>query len=73
MHNLLEGICRYDLRKCLNYFINSQYLSLDVLNERIQYFNVSPDANMPQLRFEAIKKKEIILSASEMNYFYDKP
>ena len=40
MHDLLEGVCRYDIAKILDSFINKDKLfTLDILNERIATFN----------------------------------
>jgi len=69
MHDLFERICRYDLAKILNNFINKEFFTLDVLNERINCFNHVSDSNVPpSLQSESIKKELIILSASEMHY-----
>ncbi|KYN29134.1 hypothetical protein ALC57_01437, partial [Trachymyrmex cornetzi] len=70
MHDLLEGICRYDLAKILNNLINKEkFFTLDTLNERINCFNHAFDSNVPPpLQSESIKKELIILSASEMHY-----
>lgn len=69
MHDLLEGICRYDLGKILHCFIKAGYFTINILNERIKCFDgVSPDKNIPTLKLEAIQKEEIIISSSEMYY-----
>ncbi|XP_039312881.1 uncharacterized protein LOC120359458 isoform X1 [Solenopsis invicta] len=70
MHDLFEGICRYDLAKILNNFINKEnFFTLDVLNERINCFNHTADSNVPPpIQSDSIKKELIILSASEMHY-----
>jgi len=58
MHDLFEGICKYDLTKILNNFINKEnFFTLDVLNERINCFNHVSNSNIPQpLQSESIKK-----------------
>ena len=70
MHDLLEGICRYDMSKILNQFINeNQYFSLEILNERMTCFSCGLESNIPPpFHSESIKKEYIILSASEMNF-----
>lgn len=40
MHDLLEGICRYDIGKILNNLINkSKVFTLQDFHERIKFFN----------------------------------
>jgi len=40
MHDVLEGVCNYDLSFILLTFINDfKYFSLEILNNRIQYFS----------------------------------
>lgn len=70
MHDILEGICRYDLGKILNNFIYIQYFfTLNVLNERLLNCPTSFSDNVtPQLKSESIKKEKIIITASEMHY-----
>jgi len=70
IHDLFERICRYDLAKILNNFINKEnFFTLDVLNERINCFNHVSDSNvLPPLQSESIKKELIILSGFEMHY-----
>ena len=40
MHDLLEGVCPYELKLVLKVLIrDKKYISLDILNERIRSFN----------------------------------
>lgn len=40
MHDLFEGICRYEIAKILNNFINKEhFFSLEILNARLQHFD----------------------------------
>lgn len=52
MHDVLEGVCNYDLVPLLNNFIlKFKYFTLDTLNNRIQCFNYGPieNQNRPDL------------------------
>jgi len=69
MHDLLEGVCRYDIGKILNNFINVEKLfTLQHLNNRLNnYERIFSDRNItPILQVESIKNELVILSASEM-------
>lgn len=69
MHDVLEGILRYDMAQIINYLIKNKYFSLEQLNERIKYFKFSAiDTGnpIPLLISEHLKKKYITMSASEM-------
>lgn len=70
MHDLLEGIYRYDIAKILDHFIcKKKIFSIGVLNDRIRNFGHSSlDKNIPVVTLESIIKGVIILSASEMLY-----
>lgn len=39
MHDIFEGVCHYDMCHIINYFISSNFFSLDTLNGRKQMFN----------------------------------
>lgn len=39
MHDLFEGVCRYDLTKIIQYFLTENFFTMEHLNERIKYFN----------------------------------
>jgi len=74
MHEILEGVCSYDLSGILyEFIINMKYFSLDTLNNRLQYFNYSPleVQNKPQLiSMDIIRnKKKLKMSASEVLCF----
>lgn len=69
MHDLYEGICRYELGAILYAFIiNEKFFSLQLLNERIKFCKyVVNETNRPTLiKMEQIRKKYIIMSSSEM-------
>ncbi|CAI6369501.1 unnamed protein product [Macrosiphum euphorbiae] len=69
MHDLLEGVCKYDLSFLLLYYIQDLKLfSLQVLNERLLCFDYGPDKGSKPciLHIEHLKKNTIRLSASEM-------
>ncbi|XP_071568106.1 uncharacterized protein [Temnothorax nylanderi] len=69
MHDLLEGVCRYDIAKILYDLIcKKKAFSVEILNERIKNFCHSFDKNIPIIKLESITNKMIILSASEMHY-----
>jgi hypothetical protein len=57
----------------LNYLINTKkYFNLDNINKRIQHFKfceVDTGNPIPQIKADHIKKKHIIMSASEMLAF----
>ncbi|KAF0706641.1 SAM domain-containing protein, partial [Aphis craccivora] len=69
MHDLLEGVCKYDMSFLLLYYTQHlQLFSLQTFNERLVCFNYGPDKrNKPSvLHIEHIQKNTIRLSASEM-------
>lgn len=71
MHDLLEGVCRYDMGIIINTLICVKgYFSMDILNTKISYFNhqYHSDAGnkIPEIKVEQIKKSFLIVSASEM-------
>ncbi|XP_070525972.1 uncharacterized protein [Cardiocondyla obscurior] len=70
MHDLYEGICRYNIAKILKNFIYEEKLfSLSILNERIRNFDcISSKTINFRIQPESIKNELIILSASEMKY-----
>ncbi|KAJ8674206.1 hypothetical protein QAD02_005468 [Eretmocerus hayati] len=70
MHDLLEGVCRVDVGRILNYLINvKKYFEFSVLEERMEcYSKNSPDSNLPSLSRESMKNERIVTSASEMYY-----
>ena len=72
MHDFYLGVCRYDIAKILNYFINEkQYLSYDKLNDRLKFFDHSDTdrgSKISSINPEHIKKGYIIITASQMSY-----
>ncbi|KAJ8911122.1 hypothetical protein NQ315_003297 [Exocentrus adspersus] len=74
MHDLLEGVCRYDMAKILNYFVFvKKCFSVDELNHRIKYFEynqyIDIGNRIPAIIVTHIKKGCIIMSAAEMMSF----
>lgn len=73
MHDLFEGVCHYDLRQIINNFIDENFFTLDLLNERKYNFHygpidvgdIFPDIEADQLN----RKKKLRLSAIEMATF----
>lgn len=70
MHDLLEGVCQYDLGKILHYFIckENPFFSLSDFNSLVQGFDYNiNDRNKPsQLTDNHLKKKLYAMSAAEM-------
>jgi len=69
MHDVLEEILRYDMAEIINCLIKKKYFSLQQLNERIKYFKfleVGTGNPIPSIKPEYLKKRSIIMSASEM-------
>ncbi|EFN77041.1 hypothetical protein EAI_10271, partial [Harpegnathos saltator] len=68
MHDLLEGVCVYEMNSILRYcIIEEQYFTLDTLNWRLQFFNFGPVANRPlTISKSQLLNKSITMSASEM-------
>ncbi|XP_050063305.1 uncharacterized protein LOC126552640 [Aphis gossypii] len=74
MHDMLEGVCKYDVGFLLKELIfNLKYFSIDTLNERIESFNYGPTdiRNRPTLINEMNIKRSgcLKMSASEMSCF----
>lgn len=72
MHDFLEGVCKYDLSFLISYYVlELKMFSLQVLNERILFFDFGPDkGSKPSvLNMDHIKKSTVKLSASEMMSF----
>lgn len=73
MHDVLEGICHYDMCKAILYFINDRhYFTIEILNKRKQLFeygeleigNICLDISMSHL-----KRNHLRMSAREMLTF----
>lgn len=71
MHDLLEGVCSYDMSLILNNFISDVNLfSLNTLNAKIEAFDYGSFTNIPpKITAQALKKSCIKMSASEMLCF----
>ncbi|XP_061712672.1 uncharacterized protein LOC133521619 [Cydia pomonella] len=72
MHDLLEGVCKYDMSFILYYYIEQLKLfSLDTLNGRLTCFDYGPDrSNQPPcILQEHLRNQSIKMSASEMLCF----
>lgn len=68
MHDLFEGMYRYDMALIINHYIKLKCFSLTILNFRIQYFNYNHfEKNIPPtITKESLTNGSIIFSASEM-------
>lgn len=68
MHDLFEGVYRYDMALIIQHFIRQKYFSLTTLNSRIKYFSFNNfQQNKPPLvTKEHLANGCIIFSASEM-------
>lgn len=61
MHDVLEGICRYEVALILYHYIYvEKYFSLDLLNERIESFNYGDGNKPPGLTEKNIKKTKLL-------------
>ncbi|KYN00712.1 hypothetical protein ALC62_08504 [Cyphomyrmex costatus] len=71
MHDVLEGVCQYDLGLILHQFIKiDKYFSLTELNNRLKGFNYGPNKNKPpEMLTSHIKNKHLCMTASEMLCF----
>jgi len=69
MHDLLEGVCKYDMAFLVFYYVyDLKLFSLEVLNDRIVSFDYGHDKGSKPtvLNAENIRNHNIRLSASEM-------
>lgn len=73
MHDLLEGICGYDLALILfDLIYDKKYFSLETLNNRVFYFDYGPVESgnaVPQITREHLIAGKLKFSASEMLCF----
>lgn len=71
MHDLFEGVCRYDLAKIIQHFLTQKFFSIDKLNERIKYFNhqsgIDRGNKMPLIKIIHLQKGYLIMTAAEMS------
>lgn len=71
MHDILEGVLRYDMAVIVSALLNEKYFNVETLNFKIKY-NVydSFEKNIPpSLKLHQLKNKCLTLSASEMSAF----
>lgn len=70
MHDVLEGVCQYDLGKILNVYIyKKKYFTLEVLNNRVRGFDYGPIEKRnkpPDITQNHMKNECIIISLAEM-------
>lgn len=73
MHDLYEGVCRYDFGKILkNLIFEKKYFTINLLNNRTKFFNhseVDVGNRIPPIPISQIEKELIIMSAAEMHAF----
>lgn len=68
MHDLLEGVVKYDLGLLLSYFIKKKYFTLNLLNSRIMAFDYNDNdknSKPPEILESHINQKFLHMSASE--------
>lgn len=68
MHDLFEGVHRYDMCVIINNLISKKYFTLNMLNSRIKYHTYNKfEKNIPPcFSSEQLKSDSLIMSASEM-------
>lgn len=73
MHDVVEGICQYDMTNSILYFIQTKkFFSLEVLNKRkrtFEYGELEIGNNSPDISITHLKKKHLKMSASEILTF----
>lgn len=73
MHDIMEGICHYDLCCAITYFTEKmKFFSLDALNRRLKTFEYGEQycKNIPpQISCSHLKKMRLKFSAAEMQTF----
>ena len=72
MHDLLEGVCNYDMAEILLYLIEKKFFSIDYLNYILKTtdFGFESSNLPPQINLEYVKRnKRLKMSASEMLFF----
>lgn len=71
MHDLYEGVCRYDFGKILKDLIfEKKYFTINILNNRIKYFNhadVDIGNKVPPIPLNHVENELIIMSSAEMH------
>ena len=68
MHDYLEGVCKYDIIEILIHVTNSDYISLENINWKMNAINFHKfTLNKPPLvKTSFLAKRDIAFSASEM-------
>lgn len=67
MHDIFEGICRYDIALILRYYIyKKKYFTLAELNNRINSLFYGDDNKPAEISESALKNNCIIMSSAEM-------
>lgn len=71
MHDLYEGVFRYDMGSILKFLISEKLFSLETLNSRVKYFeyDVFEKNKPPQVKRDHIQNEIIVFSSSEMLCF----
>lgn len=72
MHDVSEGVARYDMATIISYLINNKHFSLEDLNLRVisfEYGVIDQKNSLPPISLNHLKNGVIILSASEMLCF----
>ena len=70
-HDLLEGVCHYDMAHILSKLIEYNWFTLEILNKRIKTFNDCSKSNnkIGFITQNMLDKKSLKSSAAEMLYF----
>lgn len=73
MHDLLEGVCHYDMAHIITHLIALEWFDIFILNERIQVYNQSSKSSnkIGYLTKAMLDNKRFKCSASEMLYFIE--
>lgn len=69
MHDIVEGVARYDMALIINSLIDLKYITLDILNTRIELFDYGMTEKRntpPKINHNNLIKGSVIMSASEM-------
>lgn len=71
MHDLYEGVFRYEMALIIVKFIGEELCSLDTLNSRVKYFEYDyfEKNKPPEIKREHLRNEKIVFSSSEMSCF----
>lgn len=71
MHDVYEGIHRYDMTLILNKLLQEKWFSLEILNSRVKYYtyDYNEHNHPPPVKKEHLENGMIIFSAAEMVCF----